>query len=296
MKIDNMELNVNSLISEGREYHDVKNLKNISLVCIETRFVELALFAIKKSTQNLAFDEIILFSDKKFDVPDEVTNIIIPPINSTQEYSEFIVKKLPDYITTDFILIIQWDGFVINHNLWNDDFLKYDYIGAPWGDRPVKVGNGGFSLRSKKILLAAQTIVSDNYHPEDRVICETYQKYLEESFGVVFAPEDLALVFSFEDVYVDHETFGFHALYNIAKILNGDELINYISILPKNILQTRLSRRLIKKLYQERLYKESLYMIKRSIFKSLKSFFKCSVLSVQCAAHFLWHRFIISKL
>ena len=122
MKIDNMELNVNSLISEGREYHDVKNLKNISLVCIETRFVELALFAIKKSTQNLAFDEIILFSDKKFDVPDEVTNIIIPSIHSTQEYSEFIVKKLPDYITTDFILIIQWDGFVINHNLWNDDF------------------------------------------------------------------------------------------------------------------------------------------------------------------------------
>ena len=53
------------------------------------------------------------------------------------------------------MLIIQHDGFILNHKAWDNEFLNYDYIGAPvyWmGNKLIEVGNGGFSLRSKKLL------------------------------------------------------------------------------------------------------------------------------------------------
>ena len=53
------------------------------------------------------------------------------------------------HINTDFCLVVQYDGKVSDPDLWNDDFLNYDYIGAAWTDGYV--GNGGFTLRSKKL-------------------------------------------------------------------------------------------------------------------------------------------------
>lgn len=64
----------------------------------------------------------------------------------------------------DFLLHCECDGFPINPELWDDAWLQYDYVGAPWGVRGVKgcvtsvlqgvnrVGNGGFSLRSRSLL------------------------------------------------------------------------------------------------------------------------------------------------
>lgn len=70
---------------------------------------------------------------------------------------------MTDYVDTDYCLIIHDDGFIVNPHLWTDDFLKYDYIGAPWylginrgltwlQDRHNLVGNGGFCIRSKKLM------------------------------------------------------------------------------------------------------------------------------------------------
>jgi len=59
-------------------------------------------------------------------------------------------------------LLVQPDGFVINPDKWDNQFFEYDYIGAPWEQvphsyldpwgKPHRVGNGGFSFRSKKLL------------------------------------------------------------------------------------------------------------------------------------------------
>ena len=80
--------------------------------------------------------------------------------------------NLNNYIDSDFVLIIQDDGHIVNPHLWDNEFLNYDYIGAPWPnnkkwknrfskyDEKVSsniirnfnlnnIGNGGFSLRSK---------------------------------------------------------------------------------------------------------------------------------------------------
>jgi len=109
--------------------------------------------------------------------------------------------------------------------MWNNDFLQYDYIGAPWrkniyftdtGD-PVRVGNGGFSLRSKKILNAFNDLkikLSNDItkYNEDGIICIYFRKELEK-MNITFAPVSVASKFSCEQRLSDSEleTFGFHA-------------------------------------------------------------------------------------
>ena len=51
------------------------------------------------------------------------------------------------------ILIHQFDAFLLNTNF--DDFIDYDYIGGYWRKaiKGTHVGNGGFSLRTKKAMI-----------------------------------------------------------------------------------------------------------------------------------------------
>lgn len=166
---------------------------------------------------------------------DDSDNIYkIDPIKSTAEYSSFVINKLYKYVDTEHVLIVQHDGFILNPQAWTNEFLKYDYIGAPWlvadwsvdnYNFPIEllgkyiVGNGGFSLRSKKLLsLTAQLSQQGKlkkYHPEDVSICVYYRELLEKD-GINFAPIDLAKQFSFEgeslDNYAWNDQFGFHGL------------------------------------------------------------------------------------
>ncbi len=90
-------------------------------------------------------------------------------------YSKFMLQDLYKFVDTKFCLVIQSDGFVINPNLWTNQFLEYDYIGAPWPNEisvynasinkidlaKNRVGNGGFSLRSKRLLEVCSHIKFD---------------------------------------------------------------------------------------------------------------------------------------
>ncbi|OGN09323.1 MAG: hypothetical protein A3C61_01565 [Candidatus Yanofskybacteria bacterium RIFCSPHIGHO2_02_FULL_39_10] len=148
------------------------------------------------------------------------SNIVkIDPINTIEAYNQFMIKKMNDYIDTDFVLVIQYDGFILNPEAWTDEYLKYDYIGAPWHkDGHFIVGNGGFSLRSKKLLEILQKddslqIPADE--PEDTFICQEKREHLE-SKGIKFAPVDLARQFALEANEKDGvewtNQFGFHGL------------------------------------------------------------------------------------
>jgi len=68
-------------------------------------------------------------------------------IHSINWYCEFIVSKLPYMVKTDYYLIMQWDGFIIDPHNWSDDFYKFDYLG---GGHTLL--NGGFSLRKTETM------------------------------------------------------------------------------------------------------------------------------------------------
>jgi len=86
------------------------------------------------------------------------------------------------------ILIYQEDSCIFNSNI--NDFLIWDYIGAPWNktqnDTPNCVGNGGFSLRTKKCMIN----VINNKHINKIILNSSTMNYIN-STGMKVAPEDV---------------------------------------------------------------------------------------------------------
>lgn len=155
---------------------------------------------------NILFGDVKLFTSRLTKYNENV--IEIPEFSNKADYSIFMMKELYKYITTPYIMVIQYDGFVLNPQAWNDEWLKYDYIGAPWEfySDGMQVGNGGFSLRSKRlhdVLMLDDSIVPINdkvikNKEEDHNICRLYRKYLENTHGIKFAPVEIARQFSIE--------------------------------------------------------------------------------------------------
>jgi hypothetical protein len=120
--------------------------------------------------------------------------------------------------------------------LWTNDFLQYDYIGAAWPHHPdTPVGNGGFSLRSVKLLEALESPRITKRHPEDVCICDDNKATLENQFGIRFAPTNVAEQFAVERTEW-HPVFGFHGFFNFGKALSPKELQDFINLLPDSYL------------------------------------------------------------
>ncbi|MGH8696422.1 MAG: DUF5672 family protein, partial [Burkholderiales bacterium] len=169
-----------------------------TLCCIDCRNGALALRALRLSLRECAFERVLLLTDQTLAAPGIDTRRI-PTIGSAEAYSRFVIKNLRDHIDTDYVLLIQWDGYVVNGTAWSDEFLLYDYIGAPWSRAvagELTVGNGGFSLRSTRLLEALQDPAIPAGHPEDAHICRRWRARLERAHGIAFAPESAARRFA----------------------------------------------------------------------------------------------------
>jgi len=203
-------------------------LENVTLLGVDCVNVERLQKAMDITQEYIDFGKVKLLSstletkDKRF--------VEIEHIASIEEFSEFCIKDLYKYVDTEYVLLVQYDGFVLNPQSWSDEFLNYDYIGAPWYikeefwfemfDIPRElegkhvVGNGGFCLRSKKFLETSAKLAREGkfkkYHPEDLVMC-VYDRHLLDEKGIKFAPYEVAKKFSIEghdETYTNQ--FGFH--------------------------------------------------------------------------------------
>ena len=103
-------------------------------------------------------------------------------------------------MNTEYAIFIQYDGFVISGDSFSDSFLDYDYVGLLGHHQEFNVGNGGFSLRSSKLLRAVQEFIvpGDLQSPEDVVICRYLRARLEDALGLKYAPKNVADDFSYE--------------------------------------------------------------------------------------------------
>ena len=189
------------------------NLNNVTLVAIDCVNYGEAISALRKSLYQCDFAKALFLTDIKAYNPNFPFEIVkIDKIGSKGEYSQFVIKELYKYIDTEYALLIQHDGYVLNGESWDEEFFKYDYIGAPWLYTDGKnVGNGGFSFRSRKLLTV---LGEDDFiqatDPEDQAIGRLYRDYLIKTHGIEFAPEEVADKFSFELREPICKTFGFH--------------------------------------------------------------------------------------
>lgn len=151
-------------------------------------------------------------------------------IRSIDDWNRKIIYELHHYVDTDYAMLIHADGYVINPSAWQDAFLDYDYIGAPWPlprdsysyrtstGELVRVGNS-VSLRSRKIMELPSNLGLEwkSYYGntnEDGFLCVHNRQNLSKA-GCKFAPLDVAKFFSKEHQIEENkgiETFAFHSV------------------------------------------------------------------------------------
>lgn len=186
---DFYELTLPTVTLFGIDAHDPEGLRRAADIC----------------TRSVQFGDVQIITERLF--------------SGREAYSKFCIADMAEYIKTDHVLIIHPDGYIQNPSAWADEFLEYDYGGASWWFKDgMNVGNGGFSLRSKKLLdiLASLDMSQTGYHPEDEIICRRLRPWLEKECGIKFMPDHLANRFAIEaynvpapdNVYSGQ--FGFH--------------------------------------------------------------------------------------
>jgi hypothetical protein len=187
------------------------------LITINCNKVEEGKKALEYSSREIDFKNIYFFSDQ--DIKGNFEHIKIGSIRGVSEYNNFILG-IEKYITSEHVLVIQDDGHVLNPKHWTDEFLKYDYIGAPWPNDEKwnkrwdkygknisekirkhapfnRVGNGGFSLRSTNFLKYSNLFSNTGVLAED-IFLTLYNYDKAQEFGIKFPDLDLALKFSYE--------------------------------------------------------------------------------------------------
>ena len=205
------------------------DLRDVTLACVDTLNHRLALRALVRSRERIRFARTLLITDAvptDVALPAGVDVVPIAPLRSRDDYSTFVLKRLVDHVSTTHVLLVQWDGYVVNADAWDDAFLACDYIGARWFwfDDGHDVGNGGFSLRSRRLLQALRDPRVTLRDAEDLTIGRDCRDWLERDHGIRFAPGALADRFAFEAAYPVGRPFGFHGLFNFCRVVPHDEL------------------------------------------------------------------------
>lgn len=215
----------------------MKELDNVTLLVVSSIKFKSTLHALEECRKKIKFHKTLLIShEKPAFYPDDIEWQECPRICNINDYNRYMIYDLHKHVETDFCLCINYDGYVVNPDKWDDEFLNWDYIGAPWLLRNdayidpfgnhIRVGNGGFSLRSRKLLNVPNLtevpfeVNTGNFYKhmnaglynEDGNIC-VHNRHIFEKFGCKFAPLEVAIRFSKENEVpeaVGIDAFGFH--------------------------------------------------------------------------------------
>jgi|LauGreDrversion4_2_1035121.scaffolds.fasta_scaffold00922_10 hypothetical protein len=194
------------------------------------------IYSILEKHKNLPFKD-VLFLTSNNDYKNNNFIVKYVPKISYPILNKILFQELYDFYNFEYIMTIHLDGFPINNHLWTDEYLECDYIGAPWPSRmgwcrgENLVGNGGFSLRSKKLYQETKKIKNYldyffKYGVNEDVFISSYdflREYLE-SKNIKFPSVQLAKQFSVEipidETHTIENSFGFHGKSYLEKLKN----------------------------------------------------------------------------
>lgn len=194
----------------------------ITLVSVACTKVPETIEVIKKCQQQMTFNRSLLLTNEEVQSP--TLEVVKIPKLDYKGYNKFVAMDLWRHIPTDYALLVQNDGYITDPTKWTDEFLNWDYIGALWPPNThfaedgveVRVGNGGFSFRSNKLLRAPSALgleftdMNTGFWHEDGFLCVHFRKELED-YGIKFAPVEIAAQFSTElTVSETVKSFGGH--------------------------------------------------------------------------------------
>jgi hypothetical protein len=215
------------------------DLKDTVLCAVDSANVALTARALHLSMEHCDFAESVLFTDAP--VSGAFRTVKIDKLNSHADYQMFCLARLSE-IAAPYVLVVEWDGYVVHPKAWNPKFCEYDYIGARWPGYPAdrSVGNSGFCLRSRRLqkALTDPRFKADGTENVDVLICRKFRPALERDFGIRFAPEDVADMFSYELTVPKKPTFGFHGLRNMWRYVDDKEMLKLADLFAPYVFRT----------------------------------------------------------
>lgn len=148
------------------------------------------------------------------------------------DYSIFIIKHLYHYIKNEnftHIIIFQYDGFPVKIDSWDDEFLNFDLIGntdfqidenenieidnlfSLEKNRQGMHFNGGFSLRSRRLLEKCLEIPMSNFtNLYKKYGCTNEDLLLLDCIDYNKIALNKKIIRKFVDNKIETQSFGFH--------------------------------------------------------------------------------------
>ena len=215
-------------------------LPNVTLAAMSSVNIYETVKALQYSMRGIEFGDVVLITHRKpFFLPKEIHYKHTSKLTNIDAFNYKMVYELTEFIDTDYVLLVHYDGFVVNPESWREEFLNYDYIGSPWPlpknnttyrdskGNICRVGNS-VSIRSKKLLdfprqanLKWERMEDGNYN-EDTFLCCKYKNVIEDA-GMNFAPIEIAKYFGHEHMipeimdvekpFIFHKWWGRNAKY-----------------------------------------------------------------------------------
>lgn len=199
-------------------------LPQVTLCAVTSVNIAATVRALEVCLDHIAFGACKLLTDAPLQLHHPGIEVVpIARLESSAAYSDFMLKNLVDHVETSHCLVTQWDGHLLDAGRWQPQFLGYDYIGASWPqfDDGHDVGNGGFSLRSRRLMEACRAAQFIPVHPEDTAIGRTNRAWLEQQ-GIRFAPREVADLFAAERAGDVETAFGYHGVFNMPRAIGAD--------------------------------------------------------------------------
>jgi hypothetical protein len=208
----------------------MNKLQDVTLLTFTSVRIDEHISSMNKCVQDIKFGAVkFLSNEKPNNLPEYAEFVKIDPIKDIMDFNRFCFSELYKYVDTSHTLLFQDHAYILNSQMWDNSWLMWDWIGSPWGivenayiannGERARVGNGGFSLRSKRMLelpskMNWQLREEQGFYNEDGNFCCYYRKEMLEN-GIQYAPLDVALKFSYENPVPEHgstypTTFGFH--------------------------------------------------------------------------------------
>ena len=188
----------------------ILSLPQVTLAAMTSVNVRETIKAMEYSMRGIHFGDAVLITHRKpLLLPKSIRFSKTTRLKDIDAFNYKMVYELADHA----------DGFVVHPEMWQDAFLDYDYIGAPWplppeGDTTTyrdkdgnvcRVGNS-VSIRSKRLMefpkkknipWEGEYAYGKMWYHEDGFICCKI-KHLLEAAGMKIAPIEVARYFGHE--------------------------------------------------------------------------------------------------
>ena len=214
-------------------------LPEVTLVCVQPRVPALGVATLQHCMRDIDFAQVLLFTDPNaLKQAPEGIELKGLRLESSTAHAEFMLRGLVHYLQTSHVLIVQWNGFVLDAKQWDPAFQLYDHVCASVepGTSTQAARQISFSLQSRRLLQAMQDPAMVIRAPENHCLLHLNRQRLEQVHDVRFAPVDLARRFSFDQMRPDGATLGFEGLHNLPRVLRPDALRRLVRSLPDELV------------------------------------------------------------